>query len=124
MDSSDLVMYEDDYFRNHTWIRDGKPHWAYNTRYLHLVSNRKAIEWTPNTIASKVVIEGSKARIDLNSNTPNLKTYQEKEMPGSNWVDVSNAIETELKKDKNEIVFRIVNLAGVTGPEHKIIIER
>ena len=123
-DSSDLVMYQDDYFKSHIWIRDGKPHWAYNTRYLHLVPDRKAIEWTPNTIASKVSVEGSKARIELNSNTPNLKTYQMKELPDGDWKDVSNSLEIESKKDQNEMIFRTVNLAGVTGPEHKIIIER
>jgi len=52
-----------------------------------------------------------------------------KEMPDSHptaigWNDISNIIEIELKKDKNEFIFRTVNLAGVTGPEHKIIIER
>lgn len=123
-DSSDIVMYKDDYFKTHTWIRDGKPHWAYNTRYLHLVPDRKAIEWTPNTISSKVTIEGNEARIELNSITPNLKTYQMKELPDGNWKDVSNVVEVDFKKDKNEIVFRAVNLAGVTGPEHKIIVER
>jgi hypothetical protein len=123
-DSSDLVMYQDDYFKNHVWIRDGKPHWAYNTHYLHLVSERKAIEWTPNTILSKVIIEGNKAKIELNSNTPNLKTYQMKEQPRADWKDVSNALEIKLKKDRTEILFRTVNLAGVTGPKHKIIIER
>src|SRR6266487_3838547 len=71
-DSSDVVMYQDDYYKGHIWIRDGKPNWSYNTRYLHLVSDRKAIEWTPNTIASKVLIKGSQARIELNSSTPNL----------------------------------------------------
>jgi hypothetical protein len=29
--NSKLNMYADDYFNNHTWIWDGKPHWAYNT---------------------------------------------------------------------------------------------
>ena len=123
-DSSDLVMYQDEYFKSHVWIRDGKPHWAYNTRYLHLVPDRKAIEWTPNPIASKVAIEGSRARIELNSNTPNLKTYQMKEMPDNDWKDVSNVVEIELKKEKDEMIFRTMNLAGVTGPEHKIIIVR
>ena len=126
--NSKLNMYQDDYFNNHTWIWDGKPHWAYNTEYMNRVKERKAIEWTPNTISSKVTIEGTKARIELHSITPNLKTYQMK-MPeadpiATGWKDVSNAVETELKKDKNEIVFRVVNLAGVIGPEHTIIIER
>jgi hypothetical protein len=119
-----LTMYNDEFFKTHKWMWDGKPHWAYNTKYMNLVADRKAIEWTPNTIASKVTIEKNKARIQLTSNTPNLKTYQLKESPDSDWKDISNVAEVELKKDKNEMVFRIINLAGVTGPEHKIIIER
>ncbi len=108
---------------------DKKPHWAYNTKYMNLASDRKAIEWTPNTISSKVHIDGNKAHIELNSNTPNLKTYQMKEMPGedpiaSGWRDISKAVDIELKKDTNEIVFRVVNLAGVAGPESKVIVER
>ena len=122
---SKLNMYQIDYFKNHTWIWDGKPHWAYNKpEYMVLVNDRKAIEWTPNTIASKVTIVGKKARIELNSNTPNLKAYQMKEMPDGRWLDISNSIERELKNDTNEIIFRVENLAGVTGPENKIIIER
>ena len=128
-DSSDIVMYEDEYSKDHVWIRDGRPHWAYNTRYLHMVPDRNGIEWTPNTIASKVVIDGNKAKIKLNSNTPNLKTYQVKEQADEDpisigWRDISNSVEIELKKDRNEMIFRTMNLAGVTGPEHKIIIER
>jgi len=123
-DSSGLVMYQDEYFKNNIWIRDGKPHWAYNTRYLHLVQDRNAIEWTPKTISSKVIIEGNKARIELKSNTPNLKTYQMKEIPYGDWKCVSNTVEIELKKDRNEMLFRTINLAGITGLERKIIIER
>ena len=94
-----------------------------------MVPDRKAIEWTPNVISSKVTIEGNKSRIELNSNSPNLKTYQMKELPDGNpmasgWKDVSNNLEIELKKNLNEMLFRTVNLAGVTGPEHKIIIGR
>ena len=121
-----MIVYEDDYFKNHTWLWDGKLFWAYNTKYMNRVKDRKAIEWTPNTIVSKVTIDGRKARVELHSITPNLKTYQMK-MPGGDpiatgWKDVSNALDIELKKDTTEIVFRVVNLAGVTGPEHKIII--
>jgi hypothetical protein len=124
-----MLVYNDDYFKNHTWLWDGKPHWAYNTEYLNRVKNRKAIEWTPNTIASKVTIDGSKAKIELKSITPNLKTYQVKELPreepiAAEWKDVSSVIETELKKDKTEMIFRTINIAGVTGPEHRIVIER
>ena len=119
-----LTMYNDEYFKTHKWMWDGKPHWAYNTKFMNLVADRKAIEWTPNTIASKVTIKENKAEVQLTSNTPNLKTYQMKEIPDSNWRDVSKAVEIELKNDKNEIIFRTVNLAGVTGPENKVIIER
>jgi len=117
-------MYKDAYFTNHKWIWDGKPHWAYNTAYMNLVSDRNAIEWTPNTIASKVTIEGNKALVELISNTPNFKTYQVKESPSGDWKNISNREELLLEKDKNELVFHTVNLAGVTGPEHKIMIER
>jgi hypothetical protein len=119
-----MIVYEDDYFKNHTWLWDGKPLWAYNTGYMNRVKERKAIEWTPNTISSKVTIEGSKARIGLHSITPNLKSCQMKEMPGGDWKDISSPVEIELEKDTNELVFRVVNLEGVIGPEHTIIIER
>jgi hypothetical protein len=122
---SKLNMYEDEYFKNHTWIWDGKPHWAYRKpEYMNLVEDRNAIEWTPNTIESKVSIEGNKARVELNSNTPNLKTYQMKDGPDDGWKNISNTLEIEPKKDMNEIIFRTLNLAGVAGPEYKLIIQR
>ncbi len=123
-DSSYLIMYEDEYFKNHPWIWDGKPHWAYNTPHMILIADRKAIEWTPNTIASKAKIEGDKAEIVLSSVTPNLRTYQLKESPDAEWKDVSANVEIPLQNDRNEFVFRTVNTAEVTGPEHKVIIER
>jgi len=123
-DSAELIMYGDAYFKTHTWMWDGKPHWAYNTRFMNPVADRHAIEWTPNTIASKVSIKGDKARINLISETPNFKTYQMKELPDGTWKNVPDSIEINLKKEKYEIVFRAENLAGVTGPENKIIIER
>lgn len=122
--SADIIMYEDDYFKNHIWLWDGKPHWAYNTRFLHLVTDRNKIEWTPNTITSKVFIEGSKARIHLTSTTPNLKTYQMKELPNGVWKDIPDSVELDLRKDESKIVFRVMNLAGVSGAEYKIIIAR
>ena len=123
-DSSYHIMYQDEYFKNHTWIWDGKPHWAYNTPHMRLITDRSAIEWTPNTIVSKVKIEGDKAVISLSSITPNLVSYQLKDAPNSAWKNVSPMVETVLKEDKNELAFRTINLAGVAGPEHKVIIER
>jgi hypothetical protein len=118
-------MYEDEYFKNHKWIRsDGKPHWVYNTKYLVLIYNRDELYWTPNTIMSKVTINGNNAKVELNSITPFLRSYQMKEMPDGDWKDVSNVLNIDLKKNKEEFVFRTINLEEVTGPEHKIIIGR
>jgi hypothetical protein len=118
-----LIMYEDEYFRTHKWIRaDGKPHWAYGTKYLSLIKDRKELYWTPNTITSKVTINTHTAKVELNSITPLFKSYQMKEQPDGDWKVVSNTVEIELEKGNNEMWFRIVNLANVAGPEHKVII--
>lgn len=119
-----LIMYEDDYFKNHTWIWGGKPHWAYDTEYLILVKDRDAIEWTPNTISSKVEIKNGMAHIALYSNTPNLKTYQMKASPSGPWQDVGDVLDLEPGEVRNQWTFRTTNLAGVAGPEHKIVIEK
>ncbi len=119
-----LNMYEDDYFKNNQWIWDGKPHWAYGTEFMKRISDRNAIEWTPNTITSDVKIEGDVAHIQLESETPNLKSYQMKALPDGEWKDVPSSLEVQVSSDKSENVFRAVNLAGVPGPEHKIIISR
>jgi hypothetical protein len=123
-DGSYHLMYGDEYFSTHTWIWDGKPHWAYNTPHMQIVSTRSALEWTPNTIASDVVIEGDQAVINLRSSTPNLKAYQLRRAKNAPWEDIPSGIRLALKKDRNEFIFRTVNLAGVTGPEHSVIIEQ
>ena len=122
---SPLIMYEDDYFKTHIWIWDGKPHWAYkNPDYMIRVPDRNAIEWTPNTIGSKVTIDNNKATIVLYSDTPNLKTYEMKNSADDSWQATTDSLVTTLKGDGHEWVFRTVNLAGITGPEHKVIIKR
>jgi hypothetical protein len=118
------IMYEDDFFRNNTWIRDDKPHWAYSQPgYLIKVNDIDAINWTPNTIASEVKIDGNKAAIELISDTPNLKEYQMKQSPADDWIKVDKKFEVELKEPKHELAFRTVNLAGVYGPQHRIIVD-
>lgn len=117
-----LIMYEDDYFKTHTWIWDDKPHWAYaKPEFMKLVQKRDEIYWTPNTISSKVEINGNTAHILLQSTTPNLKEYQMKELPSGAWTKVEEAFDLQLKKKKTEIIIRAVNLAGVTGPEHRML---
>ena len=120
-----LSMYADDYFLNHTWIWDGKPHWAYDKpEFMRRVSDRDAIEWTPNVISSEVWIEGQKVRIRLFSETPNLKEYQLRIGSSGDWQAVKDSLDMELSGDKNEYQFRTMNLAGVGGPVHRIVIVR
>ncbi len=117
------IMYEDEFFRNNTWIWGGKPHWTYDKpEYRKLIQDRDAIEWTPNTIASEVKIKGNKLSVELTSDTPNLKEYQMKNKPNGNWSRVEPKFEMELKESGYEFAFRTVNLAEVSGPEHRIII--
>ena len=120
-----VLWYEDDYFKTHTWMRGGKPHWAYNHPEMVIkTEDRDAIEWTPNTISSDVKIMGTIAKVQLVSDTPNLKEYQMKELPAGTWKKTDDNLTLMLDKKRHEYAFRTVNLANVTGPEHKIIIER
>ena len=118
-----LTMYTDDFFKNNTWIWDGKPHWAYNNpEFMIKEPSREAIEWTPNTITSYVDIDGNVARIKLTSITPNLKGYQMK-VDDKEWQDVRSSVSINLTEDKHEIKFRVMNQANVTGPEHQVLIK-
>jgi len=142
-----LIMFEDDIYRNNTWYRGGRPHWAYNTPHLITTTIRGCIEWTPNVIRSDVKIatgtkpdfiqvgdgrgemkayesqiNGDSAIVFLVSFTPNFKTYQVKKGDGQ-WLDCDEVVEVRLKKELNRFTFRTVNLFGVTGPEHRIEIE-
>ena len=118
--TSTLVMLDDDIFRQNTWYRDGKPHWAYHTPYLIATTRRDWIEWTPNVITSKVTIEGDKAYVFVRSCTPNFRSFQKMNHDGT-WCDCSEQIELSLDKQvRNRLTFRTINLFGVTGPEHRI----
>jgi hypothetical protein len=119
-----LNMYADDYFKNNTWIWDNKPHWAYKTEFMIPVEDRKAFEWTPNTVKADVKIDGEKAIVKLHSTTPNLKSYQMKLSPDNEWREVSESINVELKDDRNELSFRTINLAGVSGTPSRVVVAR
>ena len=119
-----LNMYADDYFKNNTWIWDNKPHWAYKTEFMVPIEDRSAFEWTPNTVKADVKIDGEKAIVKLYTSTPNLKSYQMKLSTEGEWADVADSLAVELKDDRNEISFRTINLAGVTGMPSKIVVAR
>ena len=75
-----LMMYQDDYFKNHTWYWGGNhTGLMISPDVLVLEPSRDAFEWTPGVIESKVEIKGNLADVHLNSETPNLKEYQMKE---------------------------------------------
>jgi len=120
-----IAMLEDEYYKNNIWWRDGKPHWTYrNPQSLILVNSIDDIEWTPNTIDSKVIIENDSVSIELFSDTPNFKEYQIRFSPGGNWESVSDKVTFKLKKEQHNYQFRVLNLADVPGPIHEIKIVR
>lgn len=119
-----VLWYKDDFFRNNTWMRGGKPHWAYNhPEMVNLTESRDAIEWTPNTIASEVKIEGNLVKVKLISDASNFKVYQMKELPSDEWNRVNKDVVLKLTDKKHEFLFRRVNLGNVPGPNHKIVIQ-
>jgi hypothetical protein len=119
-----LIMYEDEFFKTHTWIWGGQPHWAYaKPEFMKLVQSRDQIYWTPNTIAADVKIEGSEVIISLTSETPNLKEYQIKRLLSEGWVHADSVVNLDLKEKGYEILFRAVNIANVSGPEYRLKIE-
>ncbi len=123
-DSSVMVMYEDDYFRTHQWIWDGKPHWAYHTSHMRLIPDRRAIEWTPNTITADISILGNLVKVQLHSQTPNLQSYQMKETQEEVWKNVPDSLVLTLNKGKTEIAFRTLNRAAVTGIPYQLLLSK
>lgn len=120
-----LSMLEDEFFKNNTWIWGDKPHWAYaKPEFMRLVKDRDALEWTPNTIDTEISIQGNTAVIKLVSETPNLKEYQMRHGTSQDWQQVDEHISVDLRKKRHELVFRTKNLAGISGPEHRVVISR
>ena len=118
--TSTLVMLDDEIFRNNTWSRDGKPHWAYDSPYLIKTARRDWIEWTPNVIASKVTIRDGKAHVFLSSCTPNFRSFQSRGDDGV-WSDCGEEVELPFESRAHKrFTFRTINLFGVVGPEHYI----
>jgi len=118
--TSTLVVLDDENFRQNTWYRDGKPHWAYGTPYFIKTARCDWIEWTPNVIASEVTVEGNRARVFLNSCTPNFRSFQRRDDDGT-WRDCVEEVELPLDQHtRMRLAFRTINLFGVAGPEHRV----
>jgi hypothetical protein len=121
--SSVEVVYDDEYFQTHTWYMNGRKHWAYDSGYFLRVKDRGAIYWTPNVLEVKARIEGTAALVEIDSSTPNLKDYQMRG-EGGGWERVEKSFRLSLSKPREEWRLRSVNLAGVAGPEYRLVIER
>lgn len=118
--TSTLVVLEDEFFRNNTWYRDGRPHWAYGTPYFIKTTRRDWIEWTPNVITSKVTIADGRTHVFLSSCTPNFRSFQMMNEAGT-WHDCNEQVEFKLDDHGRKLfVFRTINFFGVAGPEHRV----
>jgi len=119
--TSTLVVLADAIFKANTWYRDGKPHWAYGTPYFIETLRRDWIEWTPNVIASKVEVDGPVARVRLSSFTPNFAICQVRDA-GGDWRACDDRLELPLAPGRNAWAFRTLNLFGVAGPVHRVVV--
>lgn len=117
------VLYDDEYSRSHTWHRDGKPHWAYRAQRFKRVPEREAVEWTPNVLDVKAPVDGEALEVTIASSTPNLKEYQVKRGEGA-WERAEEKFVLRLKSPPERVLLRAVNLAGVSGPEHRLEVNR
>lgn len=120
--SSALVCFEDDYAKANVWYRDGSPHWAYAARFFIPTPHRGWIEWTPNVVRAHPRIDGERVRIDLESCTPNFRSYAQRLGDGP-WTDCGDRLDLAIPPDGLRLAFRAVNLAGVAGPAHQVVIE-
>lgn len=117
-------LYLDDYSGQNTWIWDGKPHWAYNTKFMVPVADSNAIEWTPNTVKVSAIIDNESIVIKLLSSTPNFSSYQMKDVQVGKWTAVPDSIRLPIEKDRYDLIFRSVNQANVSGPESKLTVSK
>ena len=121
--SSAEVVYDDDYWRNNTWYRDGKEHWAYKAGYFIPIKQRGWIEWTPNVLSVKADVKGSAVAVRIDSCTPNFKEYQ-LSADGGAWQSAKDSFTLEPSEPKHEWRLRALNTLNVPGPEYRLVVER
>lgn len=128
--SGALAVWEDEYFKTHTWYRWSTPlegkapmHWALRRNFFVRVAHRDWIEWTPNIVNVRAEIQGASARVCLRSNTPNFERH-EMRRPGGRWEKVGTDFALQLEGRRVEREFRSINVAGVAGPISRLLIEQ
>ena len=128
--SGALVVWEDEYFKTHTWYRWSEPsggraavHWALRQNHFVRLAHRDWIEWTPNVTSVKTTVQGEVARVRLQSHTPNFDRYEIRR-PGGRWEKTAADLNIKLEGPRIECEFRSVNKAGVAGPVYNLLIEK
>jgi hypothetical protein len=128
--SSALIVWEDDYFKTHSWYRWVEPdggkaplHWAQRSNSFLRVAHREWIEWTPNVTTVRAQIREGAAQVRLFSETPYFDCYQVR-APGGVWERCAAAPEIKLEAAVVEREFRSLNSAAVSGPVARLRIER
>ena len=128
--SGALAVWEDEYFKTHTWRRWQEPdggrareHWALRANAFVRVAHREWIEWTPNVTSVKATVRGGVARVRLLSNTPYFDRFEARQ-PGGQWGKTEAAFDLKLEGPRVEREFRSVNTAGVAGPVAQLRVER
>jgi hypothetical protein len=124
------VVWEDEYFKTHTWYRweepDGgkaRPHWGLRGNNFIRVGHREWIEWTPNVTSVKATVRGGVARVRLASNTPNFDRYEMRQ-PAGRWEKTEASFDLKLEGPRIERELRAVNAAAVAGPVSRLLIEQ
>lgn len=119
--SSKEIVVADDIWRENTWYRGDRKHFAYDAELFVEVADPAAVYWTPNVVNIEVDVEGNSAAVTIASETPNLKEYQIRE-PEGDWRATPDKLSLDLRNGSGEWHLRSVNSAGVTGPVYRLVI--
>ena len=119
-----ILVYQDDYYNNNIYYRDGVPVSQKALDWFIKVRHRDAIEWTPNVLKITAKISRDTLNVFITSDTPNLKEYQIKEDEKGQWRSTEAQLALNLSQEKHIWFFRSINLANVAGPEYKLVVEQ
>ncbi|MEW2923124.1 transglutaminase-like domain-containing protein [Muricauda sp. ANG21] len=118
-----LMVYQDDYFNSNTYYRDGVPVSQEKLDWFIKVKDEKKIEWTPNVLDIDIKIRKDTLHIIIDSTTPNLREYQIKDSMEGRWRSIKAQSTLNLTKEKHIWFLRSLNIANVTGPEYKLVVQ-
>lgn len=120
--SAKEIVVADDIWKNNTWYRGGRKHFAYDADLFVEIDNPEAVYWTPNVLKVDTAVDGDTASVFITSDTPNLKTYQIRR-PDGEWRATPDEFMLDLEGGRRWQL-RSVNTAGVSGPVYHLDIDR